>query len=442
MEAVIRKEIYAKIVEIFNLRRREYKFTPFKTKVQYSGTVYDEEEVNAMVEAILDGWFIMGKNCRMFEVRLSNFLKSKEAVLVNAGSSANLLSISALMSPQWNEDYRLERGNEVITPALTFPTTFNPIIQNNLTPVIMDVELGTYNIDAKQLKEAVTEKTRAIMIPHTLGNPCEMDVIMDFAKDYGLYVIEDACDSLGAKYDGKFTGTFGIMGTFSFYPAHHMTLGGEGGAIITDNDTLPKIIRSLRDWGRACACPVCSVSLNPNYNCPLRFQAKEDMPKDYDQRYIYTNVGYNLKPVEVQGAMGLVQLKKLPSFIEARKKNFKILYEEFENYENYFILPKSLPKSEPSWYSFPLTVREKAPFKRKDVIDWFNKHNIEIKNIFAGNITRQPAYKNVKYRVAQPLTNSDIAMSNSFFIGLYPGIDDEKMNFMLSAIRDFMIKFA
>lgn len=443
-EAILRRKIFKIVRKIFQSRSFKTAFRPGKDKIQYAGAVYDHEEVEKMINAILDGWFGVGKRTRRFEMELSKFLGVKKAVMTNSGSSANLLGISALLSHQLGEDVRLKPGDEVITPALTFPTTFNPIIQNNLVPLLLDVDIGTYNISAEDLKMALSNKTRAIVIPHTLGNPNEMDAILDFTKEHDLFIIEDACDALGSKYDGRYVGSFGSFGTFSFYPAHQITTG-EGGAVVTSDEELFKTVLSLRDWGRACVMPVCNPLYCPDKSCSksVRYEKttfSNELPEDYDKRYTYTNIGYNLKPTEIQAAMGLAQLKKLPEFIELRRRNFKVLYDEFMNYEDFFILPESPPKSKPCWFAFPLTIKKHAPFKRKDIIQWLTKHNIEVKMLFAGNILKHPAYKTIHNRVAQKLTNSNYIMYNSFFLGIYPGMNEEKMKYVVNAFREFISK--
>ncbi len=441
-ETILREEIFKIVRQIFRIRSSKTRFVPGKDKIQYAGTVYDHKEVEAMIDAILDGWFGVGKHTRMFEVELSRFLGTKKAIMTNSGSSANLLAISALLSCQLSRDVRLKPGDEVITSALTFPTTFNPIVQNNLVPVLLDVEIGTYNINADDLKSSLSDRTKAIFISHTLGNPNELNSISDFAEDHNLFLIEDACDALGSKYRKRYVGSFGSFGSFSFYPAHQITTG-EGGAVVTNNEELSRIILSLRDWGRACVIPVCNPLHCPDKDCPKsvcyeKAFAFDGLPEDYDKRYTYVNVGYNLQPTEIQAAMGVTQLKKLPKFIELRKRNFKILYDEFKNYENFFILPESLPESDPCWFAFPLTIRKDAPFKRKDIVQWFTKHNIEVKMLFAGNITRQPAYKGLSYCVAQKLTNSDYVMHNSFFLGVYPGMTKERISYTIDVFEKFI----
>jgi len=443
-EAALREEIFKTVKRILQLHASEKAFRPGKDMVRYAEAVYDHEEIENMFNAILDGWFGVGKYARRFEAELAKFLDVNNAIMTNSGSSANLLAISALMSDQLSDDVQLKKGDEVMTPASTFPTIINPIIQNGLVPVLLDVEIGTYNIRAESLNSALSKKTKAIFVPHTLGNPNDMNYLTEFSKEHELFLIEDACDALGSKYNGKYVGGFGSFGTFSFYPAHQITTG-EGGAVATSDEKLAEIVLSLRDWGRTCVMPVCNPQYCPDKGCPksalYEGHTASDLPEDYDKRYSYTNIGYNLKPTEIQAAMGLAQLKKLPKFIEARKKNFTYLYDESQKYEDFFILPRILPKSEPCWFAFPLTIREDSPFKRKDVIQWLTKNNIEAKMLFAGNILKHPAYKNVKYRVAEKLTNSDCIIQDSFFLGVYPGMTEEKMTYMMEVMKKFISKY-
>jgi len=443
-EETLRGEIFRIVKRIFKLRSIHDTFSPGVDMIRYAGAVYDEEEIKNMINAILDGWFGVSKYARRFESELSRFLGVKRTIITNSGSSANLLAVSALLSNRLSERERLKPGDEVITPALTFPTTLNPILQNGLVPVFLDVDLETYNIQAEDLEKALSEKTRAIFIPHTLGNPNEMDSVCDFADDNDLFLIEDACDALGSKYNGKYVGSFGSFGTFSFYPAHQITMG-EGGAIVTSDRELADIALSLRDWGRACVMPACDPSRCSDKECPkamsgLKAVNPYGLPEDYDKRYTYVNIGYNLKPTEIQAAMGLAQLEKLPRFIEARRRNFKLLYDGLLEYEDFFILPRSLPKSEPCWFAFPLTIRRDAPFKRREIVEWLTRWRIEVKMLFAGNILRHPAYRDLHCRVAQDLNNSDYIMWNSFFVGVYPGLTDEKIEYMLDAFRKFIRK--
>lgn len=444
-EKTLRLQIYELIRQIYRLRKERQSFRPGRDKVQYAGAIIDENEAINVVNAILDGWLSSGKYTLSFEYKLAKKLGARQALLTNSGSSANLLAIASLTAESTPKELKLKPGDEVITPAATFPTTLNPIIQRGLIPVLVDVDLGTYNVNIEEVEKAISERTRAVFIPHTLGNPNDMDAIMDIAERYNLIVIEDSCDALGSKYEGKYVGTFGLFGTFSFYPAHQITTG-EGGALVTNNEEMAAVARSLRDWGRACVFPVCNPLSCPDKSCPksihydpsYRGEKLRELPEDYDKRYTYINIGYNLKATELQAAIGLAQLEKLDKFCEIRKRNFRVLYEEISKYEDYFIMPEKIKKADPCWFAFPLTIRDNAPFKRKDIIRWFVKHNIEIKPLFAGNIIKQPAYSNIKYRTVSSLKNSNYIMHNTFFIGVYPGIDEEKLNYIIETMKKFI----
>ena len=404
-------------------------FIPGKSKVQYAGVCFDNNEINAVVEVLHKGWLGIGKKADEFETNFSNYLGVEETIVTNSGSSSNLIAITAL---------GLEKGSEIITPAVTFPTTLNPILQNNLVPVIVDVELGNYNIDVNLIEEAITPKTKAIMFMHALGNPANMSIIMSIARKHNLYVIEDNCDALGAKIDNKFTGSIGHISTASFYAAHHMCMGGEGGAVCTNDPILAQKIRSIRDWGRACTCKKCVVIADPNAQCRMRLNTSyANLPKGYDNKYIYTNIGYNLKPTEMQCAFGVEQLKRLPGFVEKRQKNFDRLYKSLRQYEEYLILPDWLPNAVSSPFCFPITVRARIPFTRNDIIHFLEDRNIETRLIFAGNITRHPAYKNSKIKIVGNLKVSDIVMENTFFIGVWPGLQKEELDFIISTFKQF-----
>lgn len=427
------------IKEFENIKSSERQFVPGVTKVQYGGPFLDEKDLLALVDAVLDGWFGVGKRANLFEERFSKLVGKNFGVLTNSGSSANLLAISALKSHRFEK--RLATGDEVIVPAAAFPTTVNPIIQNNLKPVFVDVNSGTYNIDVNQLEKAISPKTRAIDLIHNFGNPCQMKRIMEIADEHDLLVIEDNCDALGAKYDGHYTGSFGIMSTCSFYVAHHITMG-EGGIVLSNDENLAVILRSLRDWGRSCTCPVCVVIRDPNARCSKRFKQRyESLPIGYDSRYVYEEIGYNLKPLEFQAAMGLTQLEKLPNFVARRNKNFARLYDFFKEYEEFFVLPVWDALAQPSWFAFPITLKESAPFNRRDIIGWYERCNIETRLLFSGNLVRHPAYKSVPMRVVGDLKNADKIMSNSFFLGVYPGIDDQRMNFVLEKTKEFLMGY-
>jgi len=426
-----------KCLEDFYKARGARKFVPGETVVQYGGTVFDEKEVVAALETLMNGWFGLGKRADEFESRFSDYIGAKKTVLTNSGSSANLLAVSALTSKEL--DGHLVKGDEVITPAVTFPTTINPVLQNGLKPVLVDAGLGNYNIDPAGLDDALSKRTKMIFIPHAFGVPNEMDKIMKFADENGLYVVEDNCDSLGSTYGGQKTGSFGIMSTCSFYPAHHMTMG-EGGAVSinSDDDALFRAVKSFRDWGRACYCG--HNEANPDGACGKRLDVKVDgIP--YDHRYVYTHVGYNLKPLELQAAIGLEQLKRLPAFVEARKKNFRALYAEFKKHEAYFILPEAPENADPSWFCFPLTLRDGVPFNRRDIMSFLEKNKIQTRLFFAGNVTRQPAYKDMDCRIVGKLDNADKIMRDSFFIGVYPGIDKERMDYVIAKVKEFLGRF-
>ena len=432
---LLKEEIFEKVKKYYEIVHADRKFVPGKSRIHYAGRVYNEEEMINMVDSILDFWITLGPYGDKLEKGLSDYLGVKEAILVNSGSSANLISLSALMSNQ-TED-RILPGDEIITPAVTFPTTFAPILQNGLIPVVVDCELGTYNIDPNKLEEAISPKTKAMIIPHTFGNPCDMDKIMEICSRYNLFLIEDACDAFGAKYDGKFVGTFGDFSTLSCYPAHHISMG-EGGAIFTNDSNLARIARSMRDWGRDCYC---RGDVSPNGSCGKRFEYKitlENQVINYDHRYVYSNVGYNLKPTDIQAAMGLAQLKKAKLFVEKRRLNFNRIYERLKNYEEIFILPCWVEKAEPSWFAFPITIRQDSKFERKELLNFLENANIETRLVFAGNILRQPAFKDIKCRVIGGLANSDLVTSNAFFVGVYPGLDDERINYILEKIEDFI----
>jgi len=440
-EKELREKIQSIVSNIIALRKKASKFIPGKTIIRYAGAVYDAEEINIMVNAILDGWFSSGKYTLKFEAKFSEFLGVKNAISVNSGSSANLLAIAALFSQQLPKEMRLKPGDEVITTALCFPTTVNPLIIYNLTPVFIDVEIGTYNPDPFLIEKAISRKTKAIFITHTLGNPNDMKHIMDIVESHDLILIEDACDALGSKYNGKYVGTFGHLGTFSFYPAHHITTG-EGGMVVTNNTLLGNIVRSLRDWGRACTMPICDPVHCPDNECPrsLKNNAKSiyGLPEDYDKRYTYINIGFNFKMTEIQAAMGIAQLNKLPMFIEIRKRNFKFIYEELSKYDNVFILPEWLPRSDPSWFAFPITIRKEAPFNRRKILKWLLQNRIEAKLLFTGNILKHPAYKNINAKIYGTLENSDYIMFNTFFIGVYPGITEEMLEYIVTKIKEFV----
>ncbi|MEK6954520.1 MAG: lipopolysaccharide biosynthesis protein RfbH [Candidatus Micrarchaeota archaeon] len=430
-KAKLRDEMRDLLIEYHKIAHAKGKFEPGKSKINYAGRVFDEKEMLASLDTLLEFYLTLGGRGAQFEREISQILGLKYGVLTNSGSSANLLAVSAACS--WMYSRRLHAGDEVITVAAGFPTTVNPMIQNNLVPVFVDVELGSYAIDISKLEAAVSDKTRAIMFAHTLGNPPDMQAITEFAAKHNLLLIEDCCDALGGKFDGKPLGSFGQMATFSFYPAHHITMG-EGGAIATDTKLLDKILRSIRDWGRSCWCDP-----GKSNTCGVRFDFKiGGVP--YDHKYIYDNIGYNLKPLEMQAAIGLEQLRKLPSFVEARKRNFKRLYEGMQKHSEAFMLPKWHKKAEVSWFGFPLTIRKESGFKIRELQLFLDGAGIESRRLFSGNLTKQPAYREAKYRISGGLENSDIVMENSFFLGVYPGIAEAECNYMLKKMGEFLKK--
>jgi len=429
----IKEEILRLVGEYYAAAHANKIFTPGVSKVNYAGRVYDETDMQAATESVLDFWLTLGKYGKKFQLAFSEFLGVDKTVLTNSGSSANLIAMSTLCSPMM--PHPIKPGSEVITVAASFPTTINPIIINRCIPVFLDVNLGTYNIDTSRLNDALSDKTRAIFVAHTLGNPFNLDEVLDFANKHNLFVIEDTCDALGAKYRGKYVGTFGDMATHSFYPAHHITMG-EGGAVTTNKPLYYRILNSIRDWGRDCWCDP-----GKSNTCKKRFDWKlGSLPHGYDHKYTYSNIGYNLKPLDIQPAIGLVQLKRLPSFMRARKRNFDMLHKGFSKYEDSFILPVPTPHSEPNWFGFLITVRHEAKFTRSDIVSYFEQNNIVTRTLFAGNITRQPAYKDVKYRVVGNLNNTDYIMNNTFFIGNYPGLTAKHISYVLFILEDFMEK--
>ena len=398
-----------------------------------SGKVVGEEEAANLIEASLDLWLTAGSFNKKFEKEMSNLLNIKYFLSCNSGSSANLLAISALCSAQLGED-RIKPGDEVITCATGFPTTINPIIQNGLVPVFIDASLPSYNIKTNLIENAISSKTKAIMIAHALGNPFDLEKIKNIAKKNNLYLIEDCCDALGSKFNNKTVGTFGDIGTLSFYPAHHITTG-EGGGVFCKSSKLKRIIESIRDWGRDCWCQTgCDNS------CKKRFEWKfQGLPEGYDHKYTYTNLGYNLKMSDMQAAVGVAQIKKVNTFHNSRKNNFEYLLKSLRKFEDLFILPQVSKKSEPSWFGFPITIKKRANLNREEFIKYLNKHKIGTRLLFAGNITKQPYMKNYKYRVFGHLKNSDIIMARTFWLGIYPGLNKKNINHVIQKIENFIL---
>jgi CDP-6-deoxy-D-xylo-4-hexulose-3-dehydrase len=428
----IRADIRRLVKEFHAARFVEAPFEAGKTPVRYAGRVFDHEEIQSLVDSALDFWLTAGRFSDEFESSLAATVGTEYALLVNSGSSANLLALTALTSELVGER-RLVPGDEVICVAAGFPTTLNPIIQNRLLPVFVDIELGTYNIDPQALARAIGPKTKAIFVAHTLGNPFDLDAVTALVKRHDLWLVEDCCDALGSTYQGATLGTFGHVATCSFYPAHHITLG-EGGAVLTSNDAIARALRSLRDWGRDCYC-----AGGENNTCGKRFAGQHgSLPFGYDHKFVYSHVGYNLKATEMQAAIGVAQLKKLPRFIEARKRAFARWTEGFRRWEDLFVLPRALPGSDPAWFAYPVTVREGAPFTRTELTDYLSAHLIETRNLFGGNLLRQPAYAGIERRVAGSLATTDRAMHGTFFLGTYPGITEEKISYALDTIGRFV----
>ncbi|MFI2040065.1 lipopolysaccharide biosynthesis protein RfbH [Streptomyces bottropensis] len=406
-------------------------FVPGTTEIWPAGAVLDERDRAALVEAALEMRIAAGPSARMFESRFARKLGRRKAHLTNSGSSANLLALTAFTS-HLLEDRRLRAGDEVITVAAGFPTTVNPIIQNGLLPVFVDIELGTYNTTAARVAEAIGPRTRAIMIAHALGNPFEVAEIAQLAADHDLFLIEDNCDAVGSTYDGQLTGTFGDLATVSFYPAHHLTMG-EGGCVLTSNLALARIVESLRDWGRDCWCEPGETN-----KCLKRFDYQMGtLPQGYDHKYIFSHVGYNLKATDIQAALGLTQLDKLDAFCAARRRNWSQLRTGLEGVPH-LILPEATERSDPSWFGFALTVDPEAPFSRAGLVDFLESRKIGTRRLFGGNLTRQPAYVDQPHRVVGDLTNSDIVTEQTFWIGVYPGLTEEMLAYAVASVREFV----
>ena len=408
-------------------------FVPGESPVPVSGKVYGDSDMRMLVDSSLDFWLTTGRFNDAFEAKLAERLGVRFALTTNSGSSANLLALSALTSKRYVRDAALKAGDEVITVATGFPTTVNPSLQYGLVPVFVDVDIPTYNIKPEMIEAAVTDRTRAIMVAHTLGNPFDLGEVMRVARKYDLLVVEDCCDALGARYDGKGVGTFGDIGTLSFYPAHHITMG-EGGAVFTRKPNLKRAIESMRDWGRDCYC-----APGMDNTCNKRFGHKlGTLPKGYDHKYTYSHVGYNLKITDMQAAVGLAQLDRLDGFIAARQRNFDLLTELLRPYEDVFILPQPTARSTPSWFGYPITIREKSGIDRNRLVEFLNERKIGTRLLFGGNLLRQPYMKDQRYRVVGDLTNADIVTERTFWIGLYPGLSESHLAYTVEAIASFI----
>jgi CDP-4-dehydro-6-deoxyglucose reductase, E1 len=434
-EKQLRNEIIKLTSKYFSEFHTQKTFVPGEDYVRYSGRVFDREEGKSLINASLDFWLTAGDYAKKLEKKLANFLGVRSSILTNSGSSANLLAMSALKSEKLG-DKRLVDGDEVITVAAGFPTTVNPIYQNNLVPVYCDVALGSYNIKPDNLERAISDKTKAIFLAHTLGNPFDLDLILEIAKNYNLWVIEDNCDALGSTWNGTRTGTFGNLSTQSFYPPHHITLG-EGGAVNTNTPKLKKIVESFRDWGRDCWC-----ESGKDNTCGKRFDWQlGELPKGYDHKYIYSHIGYNLKVTDLQAAVGVAQMDKLPHFTKTRKANHAFFMDALKIYEEFFILPQKEELADPSWFGFIITLKKSAPFTRNQIVQFLEEYKVATRMLFGGNLIKQPAYKGKNHRVVSNLSNTDYIMHNSFWIGVYPGITEEMRQYVVEVFDRFLKQY-
>lgn len=407
-------------------------FDPETDAVAVTGKVFDGDDVTALIDASLDFWLTAGRFATKFEREFARYMGTRHALLVNSGSSANLVAVAALTSPTLG-DRQLRPGDEVITVAAGFPTTVNPSVQHGLIPVFLDVDIPTYNVDVTHLEAALGPRTKAIMLAHTLGNPFNLAAVKSVAEKHGLWLIEDTCDAVGAQYDGQNVGTFGDFATCSFYPAHHITMG-EGGAVLTKKPALKTLAESFRDWGRDCWCEP-----GKDNTCGKRFCWKlGTLPEGYDHKYTYSHIGYNLKATDMQAAIGVSQLAKLDEFIRRRRENFAYLYDALSDLTEFFILPEATPNSNPSWFGFPITLREGVPLTRNDLCSQLNERRIATRLLFGGNLLRQPAYEGVKHRVVGELINTDRIMNDTFWIGVYPGLDTPRLNYMVDVLHELV----
>ncbi|MFM6450246.1 MAG: lipopolysaccharide biosynthesis protein RfbH [Planktothrix sp.] len=430
-EEDLREKVFAAVKDYYQYKFTNKTFIPGQTYIPASGKVFDEQELVHLVDASLDFWLTTGRYAAEFEQRFAEWMGVKHCLLVNSGSSANLVALSALTSPKLG-DKQLKPGDEVITVAAGFPTTVNPIFQNQLVPVFLDVKLPTYDIDIDQLEAALSPCTRAIMIAHTLGNPFNLEAVMAFAEKHDLWVIEDNCDAVGSLYQGKKTGSFGHLATVSFYPAHHMTMG-EGGAVLTNDTRLKKIVESFRDWGRDCWCaPGVDNTCNKRFGWQLG-----DLPFGYDHKYTYSHVGYNLKLTDMQAAVGVAQLDKLPEFVAKRQENFNFLYQGLQDLKDVLQLPEATLNSQPSWFGFLISVKENAPFTRNELVQYLEEKRIGTRLLFGGNLLRQPLYQGLNYRVVGELKNTDKVMQSAFWMGLFPGLTEEMLTYVVTKVKTF-----
>lgn len=427
----LKKQILTLVEEFGKSKYQDQPFDKEHSIIPPSGKVLDQHELMLMVEASLDGWLTAGRFNEEFEKKLANYLGVSYLSTTNSGSSANLLAFSALTSSKLG-DKAIKPGDEVITVAAGFPTTVNPALMYGCVPVFVDVDIKTHNIDTSMLNDALSDKTKAVMLAHSLGNPFNLKVVMEFCQNNNLWLIEDNCDALGSRFNGQLTGTFGHIGTLSFYPAHHITMG-EGGAVYTNDPDLKKIIESFRDWGRDCYCPP-----GKDNTCGNRFGWKlGDLPEGYDHKYIYTHMGFNLKITDMQAACGLAQLDKLEEFIKIRKENFQYLKDKLSSCEEFLHLPEATPNSDPSWFGFLMTIKDGVDFRRNELIEYLNQNRINTRFLFAGNLIKQPYMKDQQYRVIGNLENTDFVMNNSFWVGVYPGLSKEHLDYVIEKIETF-----
>lgn len=436
----IKKDISNKVTEYYKLKfKKDQEFILGKNRIDYAGRVFDEKELINLVDSSLEFWLTEGRYTRQFQEALASFIDVNYCQLTTSGSSANLLAITALTSKKLDKEKRVIPGSEIITVAAGFPTTIFPIIQNSSVPVFVDIELKTCNIDTSQLEEALSNKTKAVILAHTLGNPFNIEELKQFCDDNNLWLIEDNCDALGSKYQDRYTGSFGDISTYSFYPAHHITMG-EGGALLTNDEKLNRIIKSLKEWGRDCWC-----APGTDNTCTKRFKWElGTLPYGYDHKYTYSEFGYNLKITDMQAAIGMAQIEKLPQFIKARKRNHKKIFDGLKDFEDYIILPKAQKNSEPSWFGFLITLKKKCKLKRTEIMRALEKKKIQSRLLFAGNIINQPVFNEMRenqegFRVSGKLDNTNRIMNESFWIGVYPGMSDNKIDFMIAELSKVLI---
>lgn len=425
----IKDQIITLINKFVDLSYKKKEFIPGASMIPASGKIIGSYETINMVEAVLDGWLTTGRFNDEFEKKLSKYLNIKSLITVNSGSSANLLALSALTSDVF-KDRAIKEGDEVISVAAGFPTTINPIFQNKAIPVFVDIKLPTYNINEELIERAISKKTKAIMLAHTLGNPFNINAVLEICKKNNLWLIEDNCDALGSSYENKFSGTFGDIGTLSFYPAHHITMG-EGGAVFTNNLRIKRTLESFRDWGRDCYCKT-----GCDNTCKKRFDWQlGDLPYGYDHKYIYSNIGFNMKITDIQAACGLGQLNHLEMFIAKRRENFNFLKKQLQELQEFLILPEAEKKSNPSWFGFPISIKKNSKIERKFIISKLTENKIGTRLLFAGNITKQPAYLRKNFKISENLTNTDFVMNNTFWVGIFPGIGEEELSFTAKIIK-------